>query len=143
MSMWEPFTEAGRRAMVAAQETAQRRGINAIGADEIFIGAIVADNNPASEAIRSFGVTAKELEEAEASLPRGAPSSQEMVFSPEAKRVIELAFEEARSLQHYYIGAEHLVLAYLRDRGRKSDLITALHLNADVLRAKILEGIPR
>jgi|GEM_PF-2553367 len=144
MSMWDPFTVAGRRAMVLAQEAAQRRRINYIGPDEIFIAAIVAGENPATEAIRSFGITDEKLNQVEASLPAGKEEpTPEMLFTPEAKRLIELAFEEARRLQHNYIGAEHLVLAFLRERGKQSVLVSELGIEPGDLRAKVLELMPR
>lgn len=145
MSMWEPFTEAGRQTMVWAQDSAQRRGLDYIGPDEIFIGVVEAGNNPASEALSDLGVTLERVSEAAGLLEHGAdPSpSKEIVFTPRSKRIIELAFEEARVLQHNYIGAEHLMLAFLRECGKQSTLIETLKIEPSDLRANILELMPK
>jgi len=141
--MWEPFTEPGRRTMVLAQECAQHFGNNYIGPEHIFVGVMKAGDNPAADAVTSFGVTSEDVQRAaETVIERGDGTSQEMMFTARAKRIIELAFEQARDLNHNYIGAEHLVLGYLRESKGGSDLLAALHLNAKDLRAKILELIP-
>jgi ATP-dependent Clp protease ATP-binding subunit ClpC len=139
MPAWEPFTEPARRAIVLAQESANRRNVHDIGADDIFLAALNAGQSPASEAAASLGVTSDAVRQAERLLPSGAGPSEEMVFTPEARRLIERAFEEARELGHAYIGAEHLLLAYMHELHARSALLDALNLDAAQLRAKIVE----
>ena len=117
MSMWEPFTERARRSIVLAQEEAQRLGNNYIGTEHILLGIISEGESLAAKVLESLGVNlAKVRQEVEAIVGRGGQSmQQEMVFTPRAKRVIELAFEEARQLNHNYIGTEHLLLGLIRE----------------------------
>jgi len=115
--MWEPFTERARRSIVLAQEEAQRLGNNYIGTEHILLGIISEGESLAAKVLESLGVNlAKVRQEVEAIVGRGGQTvQQEMVFTPRAKRVIELAFEEARQLNHNYIGTEHLLLGLIRE----------------------------
>ncbi len=117
MSMWEPFTERARRSIVLAQEEAQRLGNNYIGTEHILLGIISEGESLAAKVLETLGVNlAKVRQEVEAIVGRGGQTvQQEMVFTPRAKRVIELAFEEARQLNHNYIGTEHLLLGLIRE----------------------------
>src|ERR1700738_2609415 len=117
MSMWEPFTERARRSIVLAQEEAQRLGNNYIGTEHILLGIISEGESLAAKVLETLGVNlAKVRAEVEAIVGRGGQTvQQEMVFTPRAKRVIELAFEEARQLNHNYIGTEHLLLGLIRE----------------------------
>src|SRR5580658_9122258 len=117
MSMWEPFTERARRSIVLAQEEAQRLGNNYIGTEHILLGIISEGESLAAKVLESLGVNlAKVRQEVEAIVGRGGQTvQQEMVFTPRAKRVIELAFDEARQLNHNYIGTEHLLLGLIRE----------------------------
>ncbi|MBV8638503.1 MAG: ATP-dependent Clp protease ATP-binding subunit [Candidatus Eremiobacteraeota bacterium] len=115
--MWEPFTERARRSIVLAQEEAQRLGNNYIGTEHILLGIISEGESLAAKVLESLGVNlAKVRQEVEAIVGRGGQTvQQEMVFTPRAKRVIELSFEEARQLNHNYIGTEHLLLGLIRE----------------------------
>src|ERR1700680_2390307 len=117
MSMWETFTERARRSIVLAQEEAQRLGNNYIGTEHILLGIISEGESLAAKVLETLGVNlAKVRAEVEAIVGRGGQTvQQEMVFTPRAKRVIELAFEEARQLNHNYIGTEHLLLGLIRE----------------------------
>jgi ATP-dependent Clp protease ATP-binding subunit ClpC len=115
--MWEPFTERARRSIVLAQEEAQRLGNNYIGTEHILLGIISEGESLAAKVLETLGVNlAKVRSEVESIVGRGGQTvQQEMVFTPRAKRVIELAFEEARQLNHNYIGTEHLLLGLIRE----------------------------
>src|SRR6202165_123175 len=117
MSMWEPVTERARRSIVLAQEEAQRLGNNYIGTEHVLLGIISEGESLAAKVLETLGVNlAKVRAEVEAIVGRGGQTvQQEMVFTPRAKRVIELAFEEARQLNHNYIGTEHLLLGLIRE----------------------------
>src|SRR6185312_6506199 len=95
----------------------QRLGNNYIGTEHILLGIISEGESLAAKVLESLGVNlAKVRQEVEAIVGRGGQTvQQEMVFTPRAKRVIELAFEEARQLNHNYIGTEHLLLGLIRE----------------------------
>ena len=141
--MWAPFSERARRTIVLAQEEAQRLGNNYIGTEHILLGIVGEGESSAAEALASFGVTlAKVRTEVEAIVGRGGQiAQQEMVFTPRAKRVIELAFEEARQLNHNYIGTEHLLLGLIRQgEGIGAKVLEALSVDLAALRTKLKAG---
>ena len=129
MSMWEPFTARARQCIVLAQGEAQRLGCGYIGTEHILLGILKHGDNDGALSLNAFGVT-YETASAEVALilgKRDPVQAQEMVFEPQAKRVIELAFEEARRLSHDYIGTEHLTLALMReDDGVAARVITTV-----------------
>ncbi|MBV8263305.1 MAG: ATP-dependent Clp protease ATP-binding subunit, partial [Candidatus Eremiobacteraeota bacterium] len=92
-------------------------GNNYIGTEHILLGIISEGESLAAKVLETLGVNlAKVRAEVEAIVGRGGQTvQQEMVFTPRAKRVIELAFEEARQLNHNYIGTEHLLLGLIRE----------------------------
>lgn len=128
-SMWEPFTEVARQCIVLAQEEAKRPGHRYIGTEHILLGILKHSDNNGALSLNAFGIT-YDTASAEVTLilgKREAAQVQEMVFEPQAKRVIELAFEEARMLSHNYIGTEHLTLGLIReDEGVAARVITTI-----------------
>jgi ATP-dependent Clp protease ATP-binding subunit ClpA len=147
MAMWEPFSEGARRSIVLAQEAAQRLGNNFIGSEHIVLGIVDAGNNIAVDAFASFNVSAEKIwEVAERNLGHGkGVVQQEMVFTPYAKRMIEMAFEESRQLNHNYIGIEHLMLSYARIEGEPPgrSLLSDLDIERTAFREKIIELLPK
>ena len=115
--MWEPFTERARRSIVLAQEEAQRLGNNYIGTEHLLLGIISEGESVAAKVLELLGINLQKVRnEVESIVGKGGqPTQHEMVFTPRAKRVIELAFEEARALAHNYIGTEHLLLGLVRE----------------------------
>jgi ATP-dependent Clp protease ATP-binding subunit ClpC len=115
--MWKPFTDDARRGIILAQEVGQRHGNHEIGAEHILLGITSDAESVAVKVLASLGVDSTQLrQEIEASIGSSGESvSQEMVFTPRAKRVIELAFEESRQLRQQYVGTEHLLLGLIRE----------------------------
>ncbi|MDQ7823744.1 MAG: ATP-dependent Clp protease ATP-binding subunit [Candidatus Eremiobacteraeota bacterium] len=138
--MWEPFTERARRSIVLAQEEAQRLGNNYIGTEHLLLGIISEGESVAAKVLENLGISLQKVRQEVESLvgKGGKTSSQEMVFTPRAKRVIELAFEEARSLTHNYIGTEHLLLGLIREgEGVAARVLTNLGVEPTKIRAEI------
>jgi ATP-dependent Clp protease ATP-binding subunit ClpA len=126
--------------MVRAQEAAQRLGVNDIGTEHILLGIVDEEGCIAAKALQSTGVNlANVRERAEAAVNHSGQTVQnEMLFTPPAKRVIELAFAEARALNHYYIGTEHLLLGLVRERdGIAARVLTDLGVRYQDLRSAI------
>jgi len=143
--MWAPFTEPARRAIVLSQDVAQQRGSDAIDPDYVFIGIVREGDNPASRALASAGITTQRVAEAcERALPRHpVRTSPELIFTQDAKTIIELAFQESRSLNHEYIGCEHLLLAYLAYYASRSALARELAFDPKDVREKTLAALER
>lgn len=114
--MWEPFTEAARRALTLAQQEAQQRGVAYIGTEHLLL-AMAAGDCVAGQVLCKLGVNRARLQaEVEAIIGVSPPSdSPPEGFTPRVKRVIELAFEHARAMSHNYIGTEHLLLGLAED----------------------------
>src|ERR1700680_2016192 len=108
--MWEPFTEPARRAIVRAQEVAQMFASAFIGTEHIAFA--LAEHDDEVGRVLANSVDRDELREKLGSA-RGFPT-QEMVFTPGAKHTIEFAFENARRLNHNYIGIAHIALGMLQ-----------------------------
>jgi len=107
--MWEPFSEPARRAVVRAQEVAQMFGANFIGTEHMVFALAEADD-PVG-AVLTNAVDRNALRE-QLGTVTAAPHT-EMVFTSTAKQSIELAFENARRLNHNFIGAGHIALGIL------------------------------
>lgn len=140
--MWEPFTERARRSIVLAQEEAQRLGNNYIGTEHLLLGIISEGESVAAKVLENLGISLEKVRsEVESIVGKGnQPTSQEMVFTPRAKRVIELAFEEARTLTHNYIGTEHLLLGLVREgEGVAARVLANLGVDPQKIRGQITQ----
>jgi ATP-dependent Clp protease ATP-binding subunit ClpC len=117
-SRFEKFSERARRALTHAQEEAQRFGHNYIDTEHILLGLIAEEDGVATKVLANLGVLPNKIRAAvEFVVGRGERSAiGEVGLTPRAKRVIELAVDEARRLNHNYIGTEHLLLGLLRER---------------------------
>eukprot|EP00245_Coleochaete_scutata_P014624 TRINITY_DN629_c1_g2_i1.p1 TRINITY_DN629_c1_g2~~TRINITY_DN629_c1_g2_i1.p1 ORF type:complete len:950 (+),score=219.05 TRINITY_DN629_c1_g2_i1:149-2998(+) len=116
-AMFERFTEKAIKVVMVAQEEARRLGHNFVGTEQILLGLIGEGTGIAAKVLKSMGVGLKEgRAEVEKIIGRGSGFvAVEIPFTPRAKRVLELALEEARQLGHNYIGTEHLLLGLLRE----------------------------
>jgi ATP-dependent Clp protease ATP-binding subunit ClpA len=114
MSMWEPFTEPARRAVVRAQQVAQMFGSSHIGVEHLAFA--LAENDDPLGAVLAAGFDRDAMRELLGAA--GSAPTPEMMFSSGAKRVIEAAFENARRLNHNYISTAHLALGILTSDDR-------------------------
>lgn len=138
--MWEPFTERARKSIVLAQEEAQRLGNNYIGTEHLLLGIISEGESVAAKVLENLGISLQKVRsEVEAIVGKGnKPTNQEMVFTPRAKRVIELAYEEGRNLSHNYIGTEHLLLGLVKEgEGVAARVLSNLGVDPSKVRAEI------
>ena len=117
-AMFERFTEKAIKVVMLAQEEARRLGHNFVGTEQIMLGLIGEGTGIAAKVLKSMGISLKEARvEVEKIIGRGSGFvAVEIPFTPRAKRVLELALEEARQLGHNYIGTEHLLLGLLREK---------------------------
>ncbi|MDQ6933523.1 MAG: NDP-hexose 4-ketoreductase, partial [Candidatus Eremiobacteraeota bacterium] len=141
--MSEPFAESARQSMVFAQKEAQRLGDRDIHTRHLLLGILAEANSVAARALQHSGVT---LDAVRAQADKDVRSAVGIVgetrFSPRSKRIIELAFAEARTFSHDCVGAEHLALALLNENdGSAAELLTALHADRDAVRAEIMRNI--
>jgi len=119
MAMFERFTERAVRIIMAAQEEAKRLGSPFVGAEHLLLG-MIREGEPVviktCEVFRVEPKAIKEQIEEELSLePAADKVGPEIPFNAQVKKVIELAWDEARGLGHSYVGVEHLFLGILRE----------------------------
>ena len=115
--MWQRFTERARKVVFYAQEEAQKFGEGYVSTEHLLLGLVRESDSVAARVLDQLGISlAKIKREVEEQLPRGDhKSGQEMALTPRAKRVIDLAYDEARNLNNNYIGTEHLLLGLIRE----------------------------
>jgi len=115
--MFERFTEKAIKVIMLSQEEARRLGHNFVGTEQILLGLIGEGTGIAAKVLKSLGVTLKDARvEVEKIIGRGSGFvAVEIPFTPRAKRVLELSWDEARQLGHNYIGTEHLLLGLIRE----------------------------
>ena len=104
--MWQRFTERARKVVFYAQEEAQKFGEGYVSTEHLLLGLVRESDSVAARVLDQLGISlAKIKREVEEQLPRGDhKSGQEMALTPRAKRVIDLAYDEARNLNNNYIG---------------------------------------
>jgi len=115
--MWQRFTERARKVVFYAQEEAQKFGEGYVSTEHLLLGLVRESDSVAARVLEKLGVSLNRIRsEVEKQLPRGdARPNQDMTLTPRAKRVIDLAYDEARNLNNNYIGTEHLLLGLIRE----------------------------
>jgi len=114
--MFKRYTEKAKRAIMIAQEEAINLNHDYIGTEHILIGLIKEEEGVASRVLRQLGVnTDKVAEEVERLVGKGEYQQVgEIAFTPRAKKVLELASQEASQLKNNYIGTEHILLGLIK-----------------------------
>ena len=138
-SRFEKFSERARRVLSLAQEEAQRFNHNYIGTEHILLGLVRETDGVAAKVLSSLGVELPKVRSAvEFIIGRGERASGgEISLTPRAKKVIELAVDEARRLSHHYIGTEHLLIGLMREgEGVAAGVLESLGVNLDKVRAE-------
>jgi ATP-dependent Clp protease ATP-binding subunit ClpC len=115
--MLERFTERARRVIILAQEEAKRLNHSAVGTEHFLLGLIRDGEGVASKVLESLNLNPERVRaEIESAIGHGERTPhEEVAFTPRAKKVLELALDEARRLGHNYIGTEHLLLGLIRE----------------------------
>ncbi len=138
-SRFEKFSERARRVLSLAQEEAQRFNHNYIGTEHILLGLVRETDGVAARVLSSLGVELSKVRSAvEFIIGRGErPSPGDIGLTPRAKKVIELAVDEARRLSHHYIGTEHLLIGIMREgEGVAAGVLESLGVSLDKVRAE-------
>ena len=138
-SRFEKFTERARKVLSLSQEEAQSFNHDYIGTEHILLGLVREGEGVAAKVLTSLGVELDKLRSAvEYIIGRGEKGvTGEIGLTPRAKRVIELAVDEARRLNHNYIGTEHLLLGLLREEeGVASGVLESMGISLDKVRAE-------
>ena len=138
-SRFEKFSERARRVLSLAQEEAQRFNHNYIGTEHILLGLVRETEGVAARVLSSLSVDLSKVRSAvEFIIGRGEkPAQGEIGLTPRAKKVVELAVDEARRMNHTYIGTEHLLIGLLREgEGVAAGVLESLGVTLDKVRAE-------
>ena len=140
----DKFTERAKKVLVYAQDEATRFNHNYIGTEHLLLGLLREGDGIAAKVLGNLGAELNKVRSAvEFIIGRG----ERMVvgdinLTPRAKRVIELAVEEARRLGHNYIGTEHLLLGLVREgEGIAAGVLESLGVNLDKVRAQVVQVV--
>jgi ATP-dependent Clp protease ATP-binding subunit ClpC len=139
--MWQRFTERARRVVFFAQEEAGRLGENYVSTEHLLLGLVRESDSVAARILERMGVSlAKIRTEIERQVSRGdGRLGQDMQLTPRAKRVIDLAYDEARQLNNNYIGTEHLLLGLIREGdGMAGRVLAKLGVDIEKTRREVM-----
>jgi len=116
--MFGRFTERASRALLLAQEEARRLNHDYVGTEHILLGLVRLGEGVAADVLQNLGIDLERVRiEVEKLVGKGRSMLVlgEIPFTPRAKKVLELAMEEAQALKHNYMGTEHLLLGLIRE----------------------------
>ncbi len=139
------FTERARRVLMLAQEEAKRLSDSYIGTEHLLLGLVQEERGVAARVLRDMGVNSYQVRRIieESSRRTGQPvRGQTTGLTPRTKRVIERAVEEARRMNHHYIGTEHLLLGLVGEgSGLAIDVLKDLGIDLDAIRMQTTRAI--
>ena len=139
--MWQRFTERARKVVFYAQEEAGRLGENYVSTEHLLLGLVRENDSVAARILDRIGVSLGRIRsEIERQVARGdGRLGQDMQLTPRAKRVIDLAYDEARQLNNNYIGTEHLLLGLIREgEGLAGRVLSKLGVDLDRTRREVM-----
>ncbi|NES66267.1 MAG: ATP-dependent Clp protease ATP-binding subunit [Okeania sp. SIO2D1] len=142
--MFERFTEQSIKVIMLAQEEARRLGHNFVGTEQILLGLISEGTGIAAKVLKEYNVNLKDARnEVEQIIGRGSGfTPAEIPFTPRVKRMLEVSLEEARKLDHNYIGTEHLLLALLQDsEGVAAKVLDNLGVDRSKIRTQVIRSL--
>ena len=140
--MFERLTDRARKVMALANQEAQRLNHEYIGTEHILLGLVKEGSGVGANVLKNLDI---DLRKVRLEVEKLVKSGPEMVTmgklpqTPRAKKVIEYAIEEARNLNHNYVGTEHLLLGLLREHdGVAAQVLMNLGLKLEEVREEVL-----
>ncbi|HYC77482.1 MAG TPA: ATP-dependent Clp protease ATP-binding subunit [Planctomycetota bacterium] len=141
--MYERFTDRARKVMQLANQEAQRLNHEYIGTEHILLGLVKEGSGVAANVLKNLDIDLKKIRQEVEKLVKTGPSMVTMgqlPFTPRAKKVLELALEEASNLGHNYIGTEHILLGLIREKdGKAAKVLTNLNVKLETVREEVLD----
>jgi ATP-dependent Clp protease ATP-binding subunit ClpC len=141
--MYERFTDRARKVMQLANQEAQRFNHDYVGTEHILLGLVKEGSGVAANVLKNLDIDLRKIRSEVEKIVQ--PGSGEMVsmgklpHTPRAKKVIEYSIEEARNLNHNYVGTEHLLLGLLREQeGVAAQVLMNLGLKLEDVREEVL-----
>ncbi len=142
-AMFDRFTERARKVMTLAWQEAERLRNDYIGTEHLILGLLLEGSGIAARVLKNLGMDLFRVRaEVELLVEHGTTpiGGGQLPFTPRAKRVLELALEEAQTLGHNYIGTEHLLLGLVRESdGPAAHVLQNLGVTREAVRAGVVE----
>ena len=140
--MWERFTERAKHVVSAAREEATRLGSEYVRTEHILLGLCREPEGIAARALANLGVDTEGLAaeiEQQVQIGSAVVSGDDIAFTPRAKKVLELAVEEARRFNHSYIGTEHILLGLLKEgEGIAAKVLQDMKIDLGRIQAEVI-----
>ena len=140
--MYERFTDRARKVMQLANQEAQRFNHEYIGTEHILLGLVKEGSGVAANVLKNLDVDLRKIRIEVEKIVQTGPDMVTMgklPQTPRAKKVIEYAMDEARNLNHNYVGTEHLLLGLLREQeGVAAQVLMNLGLKLEDVRDEVL-----
>ncbi len=141
--MFERFTERARKVMALANQEAQRFNHEYVGTEHILLGLVKEGTGVGANVLKNLGVELHKVRMEVEKLVKAGPDMVTMgklPQTPRAKKVIEYSIEEARNLNHNYVGTEHILLGLLREHdGVAAQVLMNLELKLEEVRDEVLQ----
>src|SRR3569623_600320 len=138
---FDKFSERAKKVLVLSQEEALRFNHNYIGTEHLLLGLVREGEGVAAKVLGNLGVERNKVRSAvEFIIGRGDRTvTGDIGLTPRAKKVIELSVDEARRLNHHYIGTEHLLLGLVREgEGIAAGVLKSLSESLDKVRSQVI-----
>ena len=140
--MFERLTDRARKVMALANQEAQRFNHEYIGTEHILLGLVKEGSGVGANVLKNLDIDLRKVRLEVEKLVKSGPDMVTMgklPQTPRAKKVIEYAIEEARNLNHNYVGTEHLLLGLLREHdGVAAQVLMNLSLKLEEVREEVL-----
>jgi ATP-dependent Clp protease ATP-binding subunit ClpC len=140
--MFERFTERARQVVVLAQDEARALKHNYIGTEHILLGLLREEEGLAARVLESLDVTVEDVRAQVARIVgRGDEevTTGQMPLTPRSKKVFELSLREALSLNHNYVGTEHILLGLVRENeGVATRILLDFDADAEKIRNEVI-----
>ncbi len=140
--MFERFTDRARKVMALANQEAQRFNHEYIGTEHILLGLVKEGSGVGATVLKNLDVDIKKLRLEVEKMVKSGPdivTMGKLPQTPRSKKVIEYAIEEARALNHNYVGTEHILLGLLREtEGIAAQVLMSLGLKLEDVRQEVL-----
>ena len=138
--MWQRFTERARKAVFYAQEEAGKWNQNFVGPEHLLLGLVREDDSFTAHILDRIGVSRDQIRsEVHKHLSPGTDGQgKDLMLTPSAKQVVDLAYAEAKSLKNPYIGGEHLLLGLIAEQeGLAARVLTGLGMTLEATREQV------
>ena len=143
--MYERFTDRARKVVQLASQEAQRLNHEYIGTEHILLGLVSEGSGVAANVLKNLDIDIRKVRVEVEKIVRAGPdlvAAGKLPQTPRAKKVIEYAIQEARDLDHNYVGTEHLLLGLLREmEGVGAQVLMNLGLRLSNVRVEVLNLI--